>query len=63
MSARPWWLEAGAERCEVCELAHHYEITVRCVACDRPLCPSCAVEVRETRSLWCADCHAAEDTG
>jgi hypothetical protein len=42
----PWWLAGGTERCPVCLQLYAYEVQVRCVDCDGPLCPCCAVEVR-----------------
>lgn len=60
---RPWWLDAGcaetAEECGFCLGTYAVEAEVRCVDCDRPMCPLCVVVVRETASFRCADCAAA----
>lgn len=52
----PWWLQPGPESCDVCLGAVHYEALVHCSACDRPLCPACAVTVFERRIVLCPDC-------
>lgn len=52
-----WWLDHGEESCEHCLQRYAYEIEVRCVACDAPLCPQCAVEVRATRTVYCPGCE------
>lgn len=52
-----WWLDGGTEQCERCLQRYAYEIEVRCVACDAPLCPHCAVVVMETRESFCPGCE------
>jgi hypothetical protein len=54
----PWWL-AEEQDCPACR--HRYALTaeVRCVACDEPMCPSCAVLVREVHEIYCPDCKPA----
>lgn len=59
---RPWWLEAGPERCAHCLRSHHLEVSVRCVDCDEPICPFCVVTVRATRTTFCPSC-APEECG
>ncbi|HET6655539.1 MAG TPA: hypothetical protein VFH57_04775 [Gammaproteobacteria bacterium] len=51
-----WWLEAGAASCEFCAVAYHEEVAVHCIECDRPVCPVCVVEIRETREIICPEC-------
>lgn len=55
---QPWWLEPGAETCPFCETRLHFEALVYCTDCDRPVCPICLVEIRESRRLLCPECHA-----
>ncbi len=54
----PWWLEPGPEECAFCLHGYHYEAGYHCIECDRPLCPVCVIEVRETHSVVCPDCYA-----
>ncbi|HEX2163509.1 MAG TPA: hypothetical protein VHM02_06135 [Thermoanaerobaculia bacterium] len=60
---RPWWLGGDpaevAETCERCLATYAVEVEVRCVDCDGPMCPSCAVVVRETAEVRCHGCHGA----
>ena len=56
-----WWLTGGTEQCEHCAQRYHYEVEVRCVACDGPLCPHCVVIVKTTRERHCAGCVEAEN--
>ena len=66
-SPAPWWAPRGsgaeAERCSFCLGVYAYELEVRCVDCDRPMCPVCAVEVRRTEVQVCLDCGAEEPAG
>ncbi|HKK53723.1 MAG TPA: hypothetical protein VKA74_19165 [Myxococcota bacterium] len=55
--AAPWALEPGPEVCGFCDRAYHIEAGAFCVDCDRPACPLCIVEVRESRCLVCPDCR------
>lgn len=55
----PWWLAEGEEVCEHCLQRYAYEVEVRCVACDAPLCPQCVIEVRATRESYCPGCEEA----
>ena len=59
----PWWAEGGSEICLFCEQRYAYEMEVRCVDCDSPACPVCAVTERITavvhRCPGC--CHDEED--
>ena len=58
----PWWAAGGTERCPACLHLYAYEVQVRCVDCDGPLCPLCAVEVRvEVVSRRCPEC--CQDAG
>ena len=59
---RPWWL-GGEERCEFCLERYVYEMEVRCVDCDRPSCPVCAVTVTARRERYCPDCVPAPAGG
>lgn len=52
----PWWLETGPEHCEFCLHSHYYEAVYHCVGCDRPMCPVCVIELRETHTLICSEC-------
>ncbi|MGH7481352.1 MAG: hypothetical protein ACRELV_04305 [Longimicrobiales bacterium] len=47
------------EVCAACEQRYLYELEYRCVECDAPLCPICAVSVRARRTVRCVDCHDA----
>lgn len=55
-TAEASWLLHGAERCEGCEQLYAYEVEVRCVDCDRAMCPFCVVTVRGE-----ATCGACDD--
>ncbi|HET6655408.1 MAG TPA: hypothetical protein VFH57_04110 [Gammaproteobacteria bacterium] len=56
MHKKPWWLEAGAASCGFCAVAYLEEVAVHCFECDRPICPVCVVEVRESRTVVCPEC-------
>lgn len=56
-----WWLEGGGEQCEFCLRRYVYEVEVRCVACDAPVCPLCVVRVRETLETYCPSCPPGEE--
>lgn len=53
-------MEAGHEACGFCRQSYHYEMEIRCVDCDRPVCPVCVVRVRESREWHCPECRAGE---
>jgi hypothetical protein len=61
----PWWAAGGSERCPRCLQLYAYEVEYRCVDCDGPLCPFCAVtasvEVRDVRCGDCVDCEQGEE--
>ncbi|HEX2254115.1 MAG TPA: hypothetical protein VHQ65_12670 [Thermoanaerobaculia bacterium] len=52
----PWWLEGGEETCDLCLATYAYEVEVRCVDCDQPMCPTCAVWVRRRTAVYCSEC-------
>jgi hypothetical protein len=56
--ALPWWLEPGPEICPFCEVHLHFEVMLYCATCDRPICPTCQVEIMESRSVLCPECYA-----
>ncbi len=56
-----WWLEPGPDMCEHCLRAYYVEVGYVCAACDRPVCPVCAVTVRERGVVLCPSC--AEEEG
>ncbi len=58
--APSWWFE-GEERCPFCLGTYVYEVEVRCVECDRPACPLCAVRVRGGAGFLCPDCAGEEE--
>lgn len=58
----PWWAHGGSERCPRCLQLFAYEVEYRCVECDGPLCPFCAVSVTvEVREVRCHGCHDEEE--
>ncbi|SDL63995.1 hypothetical protein SAMN05661010_02200 [Modicisalibacter muralis] len=61
VQSTPWWLELGAQACDFCQRTFHYEAIYHCVHCDRPICPFCMMEIRESREVTCSECHE-EDT-
>lgn len=56
----PYWLDGGAETCELCTHPHVLQTQRRCAACDRASCEHCIVINRETGEVLCHECHAAE---
>jgi hypothetical protein len=66
-SGAPWWapdaFHSEAEECSFCFGVYAYELEVRCVDCDRPMCPVCAVSVRRTEVHVCLDCDCEEEGG
>lgn len=52
------WIERSDEPCPSCLHRYALEMEVRCVACDRPLCPVCVVRVRESREWFCPECRS-----
>ena len=51
-----WWLAEGDERCPHCWGNYLLEVEVRCIGCDGPLCPKCAVTVTQKREFFCPEC-------
>jgi hypothetical protein len=51
-----WLLEPGPDDCAFCARAYRIEVAYYCIACDRPICPLCAVIVRERRGVLCPEC-------
>lgn len=49
------WQAGGEERCDFCHTFYIYEMEVRCLACDRAVCP-CCVRVTRTEGVFCPDC-------
>lgn len=56
----PWWLAGGEEECPRCMASYAYEVEVRCVECDGPMCPVCAVWSRERLEVFCPECREGE---
>lgn len=54
----PGWLEPGPDACAACGRGYHAEVGYRCAACDRALCPACAVFAGQT--ALCPECAAEE---
>lgn len=52
--AKPWWLTADDEECPGCFQGYAYELEVRCIDCDSPLCPTCVV--RRGKAVLCREC-------
>ena len=57
----PWWLAGGDETCPSCERRYAYEIEVRCIDCDGPMCPVCAAWVE--RRSYCKGCAPRSGEG
>lgn len=55
----PYWL-SGTETCSLCTFNYVLEMELRCVACDRGFCEHCVIVVRETREIFCPECHPDE---
>lgn len=49
-----WWIEGGEEECPSCEASYAYEVEVRCLDCDAPMCPICVVW--SARQARCPEC-------
>lgn len=58
-----WWLEAGSETCDFCEVRFHYEIAVYCAGCDRTMCSLCVMFVARTAKPACPECAPALEKG
>ncbi|MGZ7038659.1 MAG: hypothetical protein ACXVJO_10830 [Thermoanaerobaculia bacterium] len=54
MKAPPYWLVAHEVICAVCDVPHAHAVEIRCVECDRSLCPTCAVE--HLLEHFCPEC-------
>jgi hypothetical protein len=52
--AKPWWLTADDEECPDCSQGYAYELVVRCVDCDAPMCPGCVI--RRGKLMLCRAC-------
>lgn len=50
-----------AERCPHCHGRYVYELEVRCVDCDGPMCPLCVVHFRGVSELRCPRCPEEEE--
>ncbi len=62
-SATRWWI-GGRQECTFCGGRYAYQMEIRCVDCDRPICPVCAVWVyTESRSHYCPECSPAGGSG
>ena len=57
---KPYWLEGDEAECPYCGHLYAYEVEVRCIDCDGPACPICAVFVHERRT-FCRDCVPKEN--
>ena len=55
-----WW-SAGDQFCQFCQELYLLEAEVRCVECDRGVCPMCAVFVRVEALRLCPHCHTEAD--
>lgn len=53
---RAWWHDTGPESCGFCLVSYHKELAYYCADCDRPMCPACAVAVRERHVVLCPEC-------
>ncbi|HYO75593.1 MAG TPA: hypothetical protein VE010_03955 [Thermoanaerobaculia bacterium] len=51
----PYWLFGSEEICSGCERTHAAAVEARCVACDRPQCLVCAIDVEG--EVFCSECH------
>ena len=51
----PYWLSGHEQLCAACGHAHASAVEARCVACDRPQCPTCYVI--EAGEVFCMECH------
>lgn len=57
---RPYWLDGGTERCELCMDPMHLQAERRCAACDRAVCAHCVEANPETGEVLCSECRAGE---
>lgn len=48
--------DIAQELCDVCLGPCTYETERRCVACDRPVCPSCTASAPGRAGTWCPEC-------
>ena len=51
----PYWLSGHEQLCAACGQSHAHAVEARCVACDRPQCPTCYVI--EAGEVFCMECH------
>lgn len=47
-----------SENCPHCREGYVYELELRCVECDGPMCPLCVVQVKGAVGHICPVCHA-----
>jgi hypothetical protein len=61
----PWWLweDETCEHCGGCAQPYALEIAYFCVDCDHPVCPICAVIVRESGAALCPECFQSSQAG
>jgi ferredoxin len=58
-----WWESPAVEQCAFCENHLAVEVFIHCIDCDRPVCPFCAVTIRERRGLRCPECDTERGRG
>ncbi|MBW3533931.1 MAG: hypothetical protein KY453_01730 [Gemmatimonadetes bacterium] len=58
----PWWT-GGEERCAFCLGRYVHEMEIRCLHCDRPMCPLCVVTVSARRERLCPECEPSSPGG
>jgi hypothetical protein len=54
---------SGDEQCEFCLQRYMVELEVRCVSCDRAICPFCVVRRQILTEHVCPHCTDEDDAG
>lgn len=54
---------SGEETCGFCLQTYCYELEVRCVACDEPICPFCVAVHRLLAERTCPGCVDCDELG
>ncbi len=52
------WVDGERDLCGFCLQVYVVELEVRCVGCDRAVCPMCVVRLEVSAEMLCPECGA-----